>query len=139
MGCDIHTMVEVNTNSQENGEPSSWGWHNAGELSEDRNYSLFGILADVRGDGPAIADKRGIPAEDECSSEYAAWVKDYGTDGHSHSWLTLKELQDFYLDSPPESKNALAGLETYIREMEDIMMKYEVAPTHVRMCFYFDN
>lgn len=83
---------------------AKYNWYN------DRNYSLFGMLADVRngrgfagallGDGfIPISEPRGLPDDlsaeldqknfdhdDEC----AFWLGD-----HSWSWLTVKELLDY--------------------------------------------
>lgn len=69
-----------------------------------RNYNLFSILADVRngygfagadtGDGfVPIATPRGVPKD--ASDFYKHEVKDYGVDGHSHSWVSLEELESY--------------------------------------------
>lgn len=69
-----------------------------------RNYDLFAILANVRngfgfggcdtGDRfPTIVPRRGLPADvsDQVADESERW----GADGHSHTWMTLKEFLDF--------------------------------------------
>jgi len=67
----------------------------------DRNYGLFAILADVRnGHGFAgvrtgeptvpISAPRGVP--DDASDGYRDEVRQWGEDGHSHTWFTLAEL-----------------------------------------------
>lgn len=112
MGCDIHIWAEVETEN---------GWEICGEIfnnayydpekpqivCEDgyiwntplvdapyqgRCYYLFSILADVRNDGSTIplAMPRGIPKD--ATEAYKKKVKDYGIDGHSHSYFTLEEL-----------------------------------------------
>jgi|CXWL01.1.fsa_nt_gi hypothetical protein len=69
-----------------------------------RNYDLFAILANVRnGVGFAgiptglgfvpIAMPRGLPKN--VSKKVKIWSDIYGEDGHSHSYLTLKELLDY--------------------------------------------
>ncbi len=69
-----------------------------------RNYDLFAILADVRnGRGFAgvktregfnpISYPKGLP--DDISTEVKREAESWGADGHSHSWLTLKELLDY--------------------------------------------
>lgn len=103
MGCDIHVMIEKV--SKENGE---WDTYLEGNesfyLHIGRNYDLFAILADVRngygfggsdtGDGfIPIADQRGVPAD--ASDNYLEYVKEWELDGHSHSYLTVAELQNF--------------------------------------------
>lgn len=78
-----------------------------------RNYAQFAILANVRngrrlmnlGDGretdggeqfKPIAMPRGLP--DDVSAEVLAESESWGVDGHSHSWLTLRELVEFDWD-----------------------------------------
>lgn len=76
------------------------------EPYKGRNYRLFGFLADVRnGRGFAGIDTgesvqpilgfdhptRGVP--DNASEDWKNYVKDWGQDLHSTSWLTLRELK----------------------------------------------
>lgn len=110
MGCDIHLYVEKQINGKwtsiDEWHPDDWDperqivpfdlrYYNG------RNYDLFGILANVRngigfggidtGDGfIPITQPRGLP--DNCSSEVATESAEWGSDGHSHSYLTLAEL-----------------------------------------------
>lgn len=102
MGCDIHLYVEHRRDGV---------WQAADEFERDedglhlkdwtskfygaRNYDLFSILADVRNDGniTPIAAPRGIPAD--ASAEYKTMVEDWGCDGHSFSYHTLRQLLDF--------------------------------------------
>ncbi len=116
MGCDIHLYVEVFKNgkwvSADSWQSSEYAEEGENKLEvryEDRfysgrNYNLFSILADVRnGHGFAgvktgegfnpISDPRGLPADvcNEISVESDGW----GEDGHSHSWLTVRELMDY--------------------------------------------
>lgn len=122
MGCDIHLYVEKRNASgewvtadtwhddeDEPGRKSVYLWGPglkclAGPLYSGRNYDLFAVLANVRnGYGVAgcdtgegfvpIAEPRGVP-EDACR-EYLDEVSHWDGDGHSHSWLTLRELLDF--------------------------------------------
>ena len=59
-----------------------------------RNYELFGILAGVRDrNNDSIDDPRGLP---EDVSEVTKKESDrWDEDGHSHSWVTLKELKEY--------------------------------------------
>lgn len=107
MGTDIHITVEVKN------EQGIWEdktlfkdpYNEEGEtyltnyLTENhpcdpgRNYWLFGFLAEgIRGNPnlPTMGEPRGVP--DDASEMYRAWVKQWGEDGHSHSWFTIKEL-----------------------------------------------
>lgn len=62
-------------------------------LYDGRNYELFGILAGIRSnEHEPIATYRGVP-NDSCDTirhEKSEW----GNDGHSHNWLTYKEIVD---------------------------------------------
>ena len=119
MGCDIHMWVEVRSP-----EADAWGnrpWaflktppQGFDEFAEEhgwdpswysgRNYDAFAMLASVRngvgfagiktGEGfKPIAMPRGIP--EDATDDYKVKVEEYGIDGHSHSWLTLRELQEY--------------------------------------------
>ena len=85
MGCDIHAHSELKINGK---------WHHLSEMRIDRCYDLFSKMADVRNyDGiEPISKPRGLP--DDCS-ELTKFISDeYGTDGHSHSWLSSEEVID---------------------------------------------
>ncbi|MBC2174791.1 hypothetical protein [Listeria booriae] len=103
MGCDIHAFVEV-----KNKKSGKWNTYLEadGGLPEyiGRNYDLYAILANVRngygfagidtGDGfECISKPRGVPFD--ASETYLSQVEEWGSDGHSHSFLTLAELQSF--------------------------------------------
>lgn len=127
MGCDIHTMAEVK---------GEYGWLNAGEINEDRNYQLFGLLAGVRDDSvKPIASPRGVPSD--CTSAYDAWAK--GDDWHNHSYLTLAELQKAYTEHKDGDAFMLDGLMHMVSDLEQIMIRYNATPETVRVCFFFDN
>lgn len=114
MGCDIHFYVEKREGdkwiSADKWTPDKWS--EDGSLAVDyddrfyrsRNYDLFAMLADVRngvgfagcdtGDGfNPIATPKGLP--DDVSPEVKKESGDYGVDGHSHSYLTLSELEAY--------------------------------------------
>lgn len=141
MGCDIHTFIEyTDFNDHSTGEPY-WQCF-GGQIDQGRNYTMFGLLAGVRG-GEALFDPRGLPEgkhsyqvedymhirideeEDAKNTEgYTSLAKarSWGNpieerngkpwrvrspDLHSHSWLTLSELQTVLArytlgDNPPE-------------------------------------
>jgi hypothetical protein len=105
MGADLHMHVEVYRGDT--------GWVRAEEMVPNdlhehfpddepameradwfhgRNYVLFGMLGYDRGRvgiEPIVAP-RGLPSD--VSDEVKAHSDEYGVDGHSHSWLTLREL-----------------------------------------------
>lgn len=113
MGCDIHLFTErkrhinneekwVNVDNwklnpyyekdNEDGEKeyeicSAYRW---------RNYELFSFLANVRNysNNKPISKPRGIP--EDISEVVRKEVERWDSDGHSHSYFTMKELYDFY-------------------------------------------
>ena len=108
MGCDIHFCVERRVDgvwqTADRWTDDEGYITNVDRFYEGRCYDLFAILADVRnGYGFAgvttgsgfvpISAPRGLPAN--VSSEVKTFAEGWDGDGHSHSWLTLKELLDF--------------------------------------------
>ena len=61
----------------------------------DRDYTLFAVLAGIRDNGTTemIDEPRGLPKD--VSAIIKKESDDWGVDGHSHSWLTAKELFDY--------------------------------------------
>jgi hypothetical protein len=119
MGCDIHLAVErrVRYLSQPNDTweraervvPSRWSGEGMEreDWYDNRNYSLFAILAGVRnGSGFAgtdlgdpvvpISEPRGVP--EDVSDEVRKEIEQWDIDGHSHSWFTIGELLAFDWD-----------------------------------------
>lgn len=113
MGCDIHICTEAqqtidgkkrwvnidhfrhnryyNEESPEEGEREL----ELVPIYNSRSYILFSILADVRnysGNIP-ISQPKGIP--DDCSKVTRKEIDFWGVDGHSHSYLTLRELLEY--------------------------------------------
>ncbi len=92
MGCDIHAFAEVR--SKKTGKWSDDDFR----PFDDRNYSLFAFLANVRNYDccEPIAQPRGIPDDvsDYVNEEHQTWL----FDGHSASHLTLRELLEFDYD-----------------------------------------
>lgn len=116
MGCDIHMWAEIKKRDK---------WETVGEEFDEthytdeqkenakkvhepygyRNYDLFAILADVRngygfagcdtGDGfvPILDERRGVP--DDVTELVKKDIDEWDIDGHSHHWLTLKEIIDY--------------------------------------------
>jgi hypothetical protein len=76
MGCDIHAYLEFK-------RPQDERWVSFGkQLSLGRNYRLFALLANVRGDGAVIPPK-GIPRDlgYHAQDAYLLWVTDQYPDG----------------------------------------------------------
>lgn len=107
MGCDIHLVLEKHD------EELGWIGIDAfrghrdrkGEYSSphatDRHYRRFAALAGVRGGGP---EPRGVPGD--ASALTRLFVRDWDSDGHSHSWLPVAEAakifsKRFYSEEKP--------------------------------------
>ena len=114
MGCDIHFLVERRRHKRPPSYGENWTWEllfpedddvspedrkyarreghrwMPWEFFSDRNYELFGVLANVRRDGPPIAEPRGLP--DDLSSDARKYIDDYGGIDHTPSWLLLSEV-----------------------------------------------
>lgn len=113
MGCDIHCYAEVKKKGKwekvgsifkdpsydwykENYEEIPYYVHEFTDSPYDgRNYSLFAMLAGVRNDYNIIpiSKRKGLPSDisPEIRGEYSIWEYD----GHSPSWLTVKELKEY--------------------------------------------
>jgi hypothetical protein len=115
MGCDIHMYVEYKrkTSKEEKWENGDYfrlnPYHNEEdepkynrlELHGNRNYTLFSTLAGVRDytdQVKPVAEEKGMP--NDCSEYVKDECKSWEGDGHSHSWLTLKELKDYQAKNP---------------------------------------
>jgi hypothetical protein len=101
MGCDIHSYAEKRVDGK---------WEPLGFSPFDqRRYGMFGFLAGVRNysDVPPIAAPRGLPRD---ASAYVREESDnWGSDGHSHSWLSLEELSAFDYDAAVEDRRIMVG------------------------------
>lgn len=98
MGCDIHLYKEKHVDGAwvtaetwvDDDGYKDVPWR---ERFTDRNYELFGLLANgVRRKHAYSFEPRGLPP-DACD-EVASRSSEYGVDGHSHSYLYLHELRD---------------------------------------------
>lgn len=56
MGCDIHCYIECK-------RKDSKYWYLFGNMNPGRNYTLFSVLAGVRGDESPLYPVRGIPSD----------------------------------------------------------------------------
>jgi hypothetical protein len=71
------------------------------ELYGHRNYHLFSTLAGVRDYSRQIvpiSEPKGLPKD--CCLFVKTENNKWDCDGHSHSWLTLKEIKDYQNTSP---------------------------------------
>lgn len=136
MGCDIHFVVEKKTEAGWVGVASTdYGYK---PEAKDRNYTFFGKLARVRGEGER--DPIGLPRDPSVLSNIL--VDEWGSDGHSLSWMMMRDFVDTWFDSqypikPDEKRRQFAaydalGVEAEDNEGTDISNKF-------RVIFLFDN
>lgn len=143
MGCYIHLVLEKKDGQKWVGIDTFNGHHVAkwrvekdkfdwfSPVARSRNYERFAALASVRGDGPA---PKGLPFD--ASDTVALLSREWGGDGHSHSWVTLAEAVAIWL-------------RTEHGELDDIAKKYPESyffgvdsqndGDEYRVVFWFDN
>ena len=130
MGCDIHMYVERKTDNgwfncdyfvpnvnYKVGMCESEKWSRV-PIYDDRSYSLFATLANVRnyGNTPYISEPKGVP-DDTCDYIKNECDKFY-FDDHSHSYLTLQELIDFHEEGHPLKHRGMLSPEQ-LREFDE--------------------
>lgn len=167
MGCDIHGFVESKNDEgvwvQETGFVSDFVRHedipafqteeykDSATPIDNRNYQLFGFLAGVRSDiTPCLAwladpddptphphSTRGVP--DDVSGCVNTEVLTWEGDGHSHSWLTLRELvAGFAASTIAGEADGFADQLTFtLDQLKERSRDGE--GNDVRIVFWFDN
>lgn len=145
MGCDIHTYVEKKVegvwqpveglNPYYEMYPSEQKYVLEGWIYRGRDYGLFSLLADVRNYDDIIApldEPRGVPTD--ASVHIAKEAKRWGSDGHSHSYFTLSELQA----ADPETQQQFHQF--FIADtVPKLITLSQGDPDSVRFVFWFDN
>lgn len=168
MGCDIHMYVEYKPRARRDSN-----WRNGDhflldeplsarsemsriELYRERNYPLFAVLADVRNYDylTCIDYPRGLPddATDYTRHEYFRW----GTDAHSCSYFTLRELIEYRDEEHPRDPFGRDILEPLLEKLMrradelDLIWDFEwhnpdtrdatlEKAENIRIVFWFDN
>lgn len=137
MGCDIHMHIEVKIDGR---------WEHLTSPDIARNYSLFSRMAGVRQDTresiEPISYPRGLPGD--CNALTKLESDRWGTDGHSHSWLSFDEIKTIVdgfgiqVFVPLSQFSAPFGtflLGNYVQHKESWIEYVE----DVRFVFWFDN
>ncbi|MCY9186471.1 hypothetical protein [Bacillus halotolerans] len=160
MGCDIHAFVEVKRYPYQDRNRSNGVWISADKwtVNEDhifypedyeerfhvddhdsiyrgRNYHLFSILAGVRnyrGLTP-ISSPKGLP-KDVCI-EIKNESDFFASDGHSHSYLTLKELLQYNWDEEIEAVDFADSKELAIEEYGDKIISINPSMVGVKVTY----
>lgn len=112
-----------------------------------RNYALFAELAGVRGFGP---DPRGIPPD--ASPLYLQYVKEWDSDGHSHSWCSASTFVQSYINTLDRDTQVVknyaawvldrgqnAAVLTFLDSYCAIRVREDDKAHDYRFCFFFDN
>lgn len=119
MGADIHAYAEFRNNL------GLWEEIQDYEPFSDRNYNVFSFFAGVRfgndydyqlvwwGNGGMLTGRRVTPypiiaprgLPNDVSPSVKAKSDEYGSDGHSHSWLSVEELTTYNYDKPLRDRN----------------------------------
>jgi hypothetical protein len=136
MGCDITMHVERRVNGE---------WQHVWAVDQHRSYAFFAMLAGVRnntlmGRGEDIVpldDPRGLPFN--VTRETA---ESLGDDEHSHSYASLRELQEYnldrsFLDARGEATSYRELCEGHFAKLIRGMTPLG-APDDVRIVFAFD-
>lgn len=123
MGCDIHIAIEKKIEGQ-------WVMIDFLRYTEythgkDRNYKRFAALAGVRGDGPAPL---GVPKDVSLGTKFHIDI--YGTDGHSHSYISMEEACKVFVETNYEP---VSHPTSYFFGLEDEDIK------DCRLVYFFDN
>lgn len=166
MGCDIHSFVEVRKDGKWEVKTGDvfplTGWDLEWSLKNGRgthtshpfdwrSYGMFGFLANIRNysHSPVIQEPTyevPVDASEEIKDKFI------GSDRHTHSYLTLRQLAEYdydqtFLDQRIQSRNSDDQPETVV--LRDFLGKeffdqIEVMKTlgdldDVRVIFCFDN
>ena len=145
MGCDIHLYIEKKVRGEwicispmvmnKYSDPLPYSRRKYQEIYDSRNYSLFAFLANVRGENPnGFGEPRGLPLD--VSKDVNDMAEEWGMDGHSHSWVSLKEIKENMVD------DFVFDFQEVIDFCEQYTWNYELGEhkeDEVRIVFWFDN
>lgn len=150
MGCDIHMLLEKKHNNKWVGIHKVNDYSHFGKNSRpydcsiaNRDYEFFGLLANVRTEGPT---PKGFPID---ASEFAIAEKEaWGSDGHSWTSYYLVDFFRIYLAHTKPTEFAAARLENeelslYLAEFPQLfVLEYvnNIKDLNIyRMIIWFDN
>lgn len=165
MGADIHVYIEHNSHEPREGEKRYWSTF-GGRINPGRDYTMFGLLANVRCDG-AIYEPRGLPSDIAWQTGDDAFVRVsdspdlFDLDGYcrpasAEDWVRLgysswveegKKIThpDYHSHSwlkPEEWKNVIAhrpGVGAEYEAISAAMDTLQARGKKARVVFWFDN
>lgn len=185
MGADIHMFVEYRNKKRaqedkQNGRKPYW-YSYGDHMNPGRNYTLFAVLAGVRGNYEDSFEPKGrlervemgymsgsgahlyivdkptneVREEGCCSREQAEIWAQYGSkiiedkwvehpDWHSHSWMTIEELEEAF------ERYKVHATQEWGEPITDVPLEYRAllasmkaledgGENEVRVVFWFDN
>lgn len=150
MGCDIHFIIEEKYISEWVGVYYSdkytftrrnWNKPSPVERLGDRNYSFFGLLANVRRGGQ-IGSESPRPLPDDLSSWSRNEIDWWGEDGHSHSWHSLEEFVKKYLLANASDAEKVELMKKKLQGVNPVHEFLEIdydQRRNYRVIFWFDN
>lgn len=158
MGCDIHLFAEVKKTPNLFQKlflrrKPKWESLEEWELDKDyeppkhcalggtktytggRNYNLFAALCGVRSshfhESRSISEPKGVPKD--VSVFIRMEIEYWDTDGHSHSYNTLNELERFDWSGYGNTVNQ------FLAEVIPKLKAQKVSGDNVRIVYFFDN
>ena len=159
MACDIHWYSETKKDgtwrcdqaeSFHKDEDPEYEHHDMNNFPNgERDYWMFGLLADVRCDVPYGFAAKGIP--DELSPEVKTIFDELDDDGHSHSYLTREELKAKLAElalkraelliAPVKGATIEIVVQHHIGRLKEIIgnLDADVPDSDQRIIFCFDN
>lgn len=148
MGCDIHCYAETRDKNGKwkadladtfsNGQDDGYDDSDLNSSYDDRNYSLFGLLAGVRRNCEWAFQPKGAPPD--ASEEVAAVIARWNGDAHTQSWLTLRELRKKQMELLLAPDQYAQQLNQYLLEMLlQINWPEGANGDNHRIVFFFDN
>jgi hypothetical protein len=126
MGADIHPYLEIKVNGK---------WELVGGLTESRNYSVFSLLAGVRGDDAPIFSQADYLPNDvsvELEKYYESWIDD------AHS-LTVINYEDLFLIDKAVAEEQAILMNSFVGKWMKIIEKCMVFAEDARVVMWFDN
>lgn len=137
MGCDIHLSIEYRDPTWR--DTTHW-WTWATNVNGCRDYGMFGYMAGIRSNIRPFVNTKGIPKD--LSYEISDYIKNYGSDGHSHTWFSPKEFTIIcalrQLNDGTLTKFEMSTDWIVLRGVVQLLEKH-YGNDNVRLIAFFDN
>ncbi len=140
MGCDVHLCIEYRPayTRSKNSRGIWFSW--AKDVSQARNYTMFGYIAGVRSHQSMIhpiVEPRGLPKDvtEETQAEHTY------VGGHSTTWLYPEEFMAVYAMCLMEMEDDGSTLSSEWKVVKDVLkvLQKRYGNENVRAIFFFDS